>query len=127
MIRALGSDGAMARIIELEDRGIGYAHAVDALIWGDALPSELLPGTWEVDLFIADPVARGRGLGSQALTLLKEEVFSTTLAVAVAVYAPVENERATRAYEKAGFQWRQIWRDPAAGPSWFMVAERPPA
>ena len=64
-------------------------------------------------------------MGQRALQLLKEEVFSTTLATAVCVFAPIKNEKAVRAYEKAGFRWQRIWSDPAAGPSWFMVAERP--
>ena len=52
-------------------------------------------------------------------------MFATTLAVAVCVFPSVTNERAVRAYEKAGFRWKRIWNDPHMGPSWFMVAERP--
>ena len=66
------------------------------------------------------------GVGQAALAMLKEEVFASTLAVAVCVFPSVKNERAVRAYEKAGFRWKRIWNDPYAGPSWFMVAERPP-
>jgi len=52
-------------------------------------------------------------------------VFATTLAVAVCVFASIENEAAVRAYEKAGFRWRRVWHDPISGPEWFMIAERP--
>ena len=45
--------------------------------------------------------------------LLRDEVFSTTLAVAVAVFPALVNERAVRAYEKAGFRWKRVWNDPA--------------
>jgi aminoglycoside 6'-N-acetyltransferase len=64
-------------------------------------------------------------VGLQALNLLKAEVFSTTLATAVCVFASIRNEAAVRAYEKAGFHWQRIWNDSAVGPSWFMVARRP--
>lgn len=124
---ALDSPHAMCRIIETGPDAIGYAHAVDAAIWGDALPEELEPGTWDLDLFIAAREHRGQGAGAKALELLKAEVFTTTLAVAVCVFPSIRNEQAVRAYEKAGFRWKRIWHDPAAGPSWFMVAERPRA
>jgi aminoglycoside 6'-N-acetyltransferase len=123
---ALGSRHALCRIIEVRDEPVGYAHAVDATLWGEDLPQDLAPGTWDLDLFIASEEHRGRGAGQAALALLKDEVFASTLAVAVCVFPSVRNERAVRAYEKAGFRWKRIWNDPHSGPSWFMVAERPP-
>jgi RimJ/RimL family protein N-acetyltransferase len=123
---ALGSQHGLCRIIEADGRPVGYAHAVDATLWGDELPQDLEAGTWDLDLFIASEAHRGRGVGQAALALLKDEVFASTLAVAVCVFPSVKNERAVRAYEKAGFRWKRIWNDPYAGPSWFMVAERPP-
>lgn len=122
---ALGSQHALCRIIEADGHPVGYAHAVDATLWGDELPQDLEAGTWDLDLFIASEAHRGKGVGQVALAMLKSEVFASTLAVAVCVFPSVKNERAVRAYEKAGFRWRRIWNDPYAGPSWFMVAERP--
>jgi aminoglycoside 6'-N-acetyltransferase len=124
---ALGSQHSLCRIIEADGRPVGYAHAVDATLWGDDLPQDLESGTWDLDLFIASEAHRGKGVGQAALAVLKEEVFASTLAVAVCVFPSVKNERAVRAYEKAGFRWKRIWDDPYAGPSWFMVAERPRA
>lgn len=121
---ALSSQQAICRIIEADALPVGYCHAVDAMLWGDSLPQDLAPGTWDLDLFIASEKHRGKGVGQAALALLKDEVFSTTLAVAVSVFPSIRNERAVRAYEKAGFRWQRIWNDPQAGPSWFMVAER---
>ena len=122
---ALSSAHALCRIIEANGEPVGYAHAVDATLWGESLPQDLEPGTWDLDLFIASEEHRGRGVGQAALALLKDEVFACTLAVAVCVFPSVKNERAVRAYEKAGFRWKRIWNDPQAGPSWFMVAVRP--
>ena len=122
---ALGSRHAICKIIESEGAPIGYAHAVDATLWGDSLPDDLEPGTWDLDLFIASEEHRGKGAGQAALALLKNEVFAETLAVAVCIFPSIRNERAVRAYEKAGFGWKRIWDDPYVGPSWFMVAQRP--
>jgi aminoglycoside 6'-N-acetyltransferase len=121
---ALSSGHALCRLIEADGRPVGYAHAVDATFWGDDLPQDIEAGTWDLDLFIASEEHRGLGVGQTALALLKEEVFATTLAVAVCVFPSIRNERAVRAYEKAGFRWKRIWNDPHMGPSWFMVAER---
>lgn len=121
---AMGSEHALCRMVEADGETIGYAHAVDATLWGEALPDGLAPGTWDIDIFIASTAHRGKGVGVRALDLLREEVFSSTLAVAVCVFASIANERAVRAYEKAGFRWRGVHPDPVMGHEWFMVAER---
>lgn len=121
---ALSSEHGICRLIEVDGVPVGYAHAVDATLWGDSLPDDLEPGTWDLDLFVADEAHRGRGVGQAALALLRDEVFATTLAVAVCVFPSVKNERAVRAYEKAGFRWKSVWNDPEMGPAWFMVARR---
>src|SRR5262249_8653945 len=80
---ALSSAHAICRIIEADGVPVGYAHAVDATLWGESLPQDLEPGTWDLDLFIASEEHRGRGVGHAALALLKDEVFASHLAVAV--------------------------------------------
>ena len=120
---ALESQSALCRIILVEGLAAGYAHACDAALWG-ALPDGLPAGTWDLDLFIADPTARGKGAGEAALRLLTDEVFSTTFAMAVSVFVSVRNEAVVRIYERAGFRWVRIFDDPALGPTWMMVRER---
>lgn len=127
VIRALGASHSIARIIEWHGKPVGYAHAVDAMTWGDELPENLEAGTWDMDLFIAEPAARGCGLGPLALSELRREVFATTLATAVCVFASIENEHAVRAYERAGFRWSAIWQDPVTGPMWLLISDRPAA
>lgn len=122
---ALGETTALCRIIEADGEPVGYAHAVDAMVWGASLPDDLEPGTYDIDLFIASAAHRGRGVGQAALRALMEEVFTTTLTVAVCVFASVANEGAVRAYEKAGFRWRRVVADPVMGHEWFMIAQRP--
>lgn len=122
---ALQSPSALCRIVEWDATPIGYAHAIDAAIWGADLPQDLEPGTWELDVVIADPAHRGRGAGMEALRLLRQEVFASTLATAVCVFVSIRHEAVVRAFEKAGFVWQQIWNNGALGPSWFMIARRP--
>ncbi len=127
---AMSSTAAVCRIIEaVDDAGrpvpVGYAHAIDAGSTGSPLPAELPAGTYEIELFVASADHRGRGVGAMALELIREEVFTTTLAVAACAFIAVGNEKAVRAYEQAGFAWRAIVRDPVMGAEWVMLAERP--
>jgi aminoglycoside 6'-N-acetyltransferase len=116
---------AMARLITAGGIPIGYGHAIDALHWGSGLPEAMQPGTWDIDVFVAAADWRGRGAGRRAVELIADEVFTTTLAPAVSVFTSIRNERAVRAYEKAGFRWVRIHDDPIQGPSWMLVKERP--
>ena len=61
VITALGTEHAIARMVQVDGVDVGYGHAVDATIWGDDLPGDLEPGTWDLDIFIAEPDYRGRG------------------------------------------------------------------
>ena len=122
---ALGSEAALARIIEVGLDPVGYAQAVEVGLWGQARPEGLAPGTWDIDLFVGEPAYRGHGLEAAVARLLTEEVFTTTLAVACCAVVPVRNETAARAYERAGFRWQRIWNEGLLGPSWVMLKERP--
>lgn len=122
---AMSSDTALCRIIECDGSPIGYAHAVEIGLSGEARPEEVPAGSWDIDLFVASSEHRGRGLGAAALALLTEEVFASTLAVACCGVVSIRNEAAVRAYERAGFRWLRIWPDPLFGLSWLMLKERP--
>ncbi len=122
---AMGSEAALARIIEFGGEPIGYAQAVEIGLWGQDRPEALAPGTWDIDLFIAEEAHQGRGLEAAALGLLAEEVFTTTLAVACCAVVAVRNEAGVRSYERAGFRWQRIWDDAMLGPCWVMLKDRP--
>ncbi len=115
---------ALARIVLVAGVPVGYAHAIDAGHWGE-LPDGMPPGTWDVDIFIAEPEHRGKGVGEAALNELAREVFATTFALALSIFVSVANEPAVRAYERAGFEWARVWEDPIVGPSWMMLRHRP--
>jgi RimJ/RimL family protein N-acetyltransferase len=121
---AMQSPSALCRMIVAGGQAVGYGHAVDIGLWGETLPPDVPAGAYDIDAFVGEAVQRGRGIGGTAVRLLAEEVFATTLACACCVFAPIKNEAAVRAYEKAGFRWRHVWQDPIDGPSWVMILER---
>jgi aminoglycoside 6'-N-acetyltransferase len=122
---AMDSQAALARVIELAGEPVGYAQAVEIGLWLQESPEGLVPGTWDIDLFIGEESQRERGLEAAALELISEEVFTTTLAVACCAVVAVRNEAGVRACERAGFQWQRIWNERLLGPSWVMLKERP--
>jgi RimJ/RimL family protein N-acetyltransferase len=122
---AMSSQSALCRMIERERTGIGYAQALEVGLWANDRPAELAPGTWHLGYFLASGQDRGGGLASAVLTLLAQEVFATTLAMACTGVVSIRNEAAARAFERAGFRWQRIWIDRLLGPSWLMLKERP--
>ena len=112
------SPSAVVRIIEAGGEPIGYGHALDLD------ERRLPPATWQADLFIGSAAHRGKGLGSAALGMLRDEVFRTTLASALAVRVSIRNEAQVRAVERAGFKWHAVAHDPMLGPCWLLVAAR---
>jgi aminoglycoside 6'-N-acetyltransferase len=103
---------------------IGYAHAVDAGLIGTPHLSALPAGTWHIDLFVSSPEHRGRGFGARILEQMCEELFTSTLALNASVLVAVGNEKAVRAYERAGFRWQAVVRDKSRGAEWLMIAPR---
>ena len=123
---AMESSAALARLIVLDEAAIGYAQAVDVGLLSEDLQEGVLPGSWRIAYFlgradIPDQVA----VGAAALSLFTGELFATTLAVACTAAVSIRTETAARAYERAGFRWLRVAHDPAVGPSWLMLKERP--
>jgi aminoglycoside 6'-N-acetyltransferase len=121
---AQSSPSSLIRVILLDGAPIGYAQAFDVGVTGGARPAALASGSYEADVFIGAEPHRGKGYGARALALLRSEVFSSTLAIAVGVIVPVRNEIAVRMIERAGFVWREVCHDPLLGPCWVMTTER---
>lgn len=121
---AFASESAIQRIIERDGEPVGYAQAADASLWGGTLPPGLATGQWDVDAFVALPEIRDEGT-TQALGLLCQEVFATTMAVGCCSFVSIKSEASARAFERAGFRWERIWHDRHSGPSWVMELPRP--
>jgi RimJ/RimL family protein N-acetyltransferase len=127
------SHDTVATFIELSGTPVGYlqfyrwsaypegAHATSIPIDADA---------FGLDVFIGDPTCIGRGIGSRAVDLACRYLFETHGASRVALLTALDNLRAQRAYEKAGFVRvrRALDTDTRGGvriASWLMVRERP--
>jgi aminoglycoside 6'-N-acetyltransferase len=87
-------------------------------------------GSYGLDIFIGEPDMIDRGVGSRTVALLARHLFEERDATSVALVTPVGNERAHRAYEKAGFhKVKQILDTDVVGGerrmSWLMVLDRP--
>jgi aminoglycoside 6'-N-acetyltransferase len=122
---AMSAPSSLVRIVQAGGLPIGYAHALDIVLWGEDIPPGLPAGTWDSDLFIGSRAHLGQGYGLAALRLLTDELFRTTLAPAMCLVVSVRSERAVRLYESAGFRWHSIWNDRIDGPCWVMLCERP--
>ena len=77
----------------------------------------------DIDIFIAEVEALGRGIGPKALGRLLERLRSDSAARYAGVGPSLSNERAIRAYRKAGFRPWRVYADPERGPSLYMVTD----
>jgi aminoglycoside 6'-N-acetyltransferase len=129
-------------LIELEGRPIGY---IQFYRWA-AFPKETaameIPAadaSYGIDVLIGDPRMVGRGLGSRAVALLCRFLAEERGASDVMLTTDVENDRAHRAYERAGFsRVKQVMDLDTRGgertPAWLMrwipggpsIAREPP-
>lgn len=91
-------------VIEYEGRSIGeiqYAHQYlgEEYEWSAG-----------VDIFIGEPDARGRGLGTEAMRTMLRYLFEVKRCHRVTIDPEVANGRAIRSYEKAGFRFDGVLR-----------------
>ena len=91
-----------------------------AVSLGD-LPANLV----DVDLLIGESSLLGQGIGPRALLLLRERLCADPLVSHLGVGTSASNERAVRAYRKAGFPLFRSFEDSQWGPWLYMVAECP--
>ena len=83
-------------IIEAGSRAVGeiqYAYSYPDATWSAG-----------IDIFIGEPDARDRGLGTEAIRTLLRYLFETRRVSRVVIDPEPSNHRAIRAYEKAGFR-----------------------
>jgi aminoglycoside 6'-N-acetyltransferase len=90
------------RIVSFAVRPFAYAQDYAVHVWPQPHFVHLPPGSRAIDAFIGEPDMIGRGHGSAFLRLLALRLMAEG-APMVAIDPDVDNTRARRAYEKAGF------------------------
>jgi aminoglycoside 6'-N-acetyltransferase len=83
------------------------------------LPDDLV----DIDILIGEPEVVDRGIGPRSLGLLLADLQADPSVSVAGVGTSVSNERAIRAFEKAGFRLFREFQDPEFGPCWYMVVE----
>lgn len=96
-------------IMELDGQAIGFMLYCDLAAYALACPDGIsplrdeAPGTFCIDLFIAEPGLLGRGIGTAALSILIAWMQSNVGAKRLVIDPALSNKRAIRCYEKLGF------------------------
>jgi aminoglycoside 6'-N-acetyltransferase len=105
--RARGEEKTTACIVELEGRPIGYLQFYRWRPSAEAeeeLDIQADPDTFGIDVFIGEPELIGRGIGTRVVELACRYLETNRGASWIALTTEIANERAQRAYEKAGFR-----------------------
>jgi aminoglycoside 6'-N-acetyltransferase len=79
--------------------------------------------TIDIDIFIGEAEYLGRGIGPKAIDLLMTKLEEGGQAKRATLFTRVENRRAIRAYEKAGFRLISRYMDAEHGWTCVMMAE----
>lgn len=109
------------RIVSFEGGPFAYAQDYAVHVWPQLHFAHLPFGARAIDSFIGEPDMIGRGHGSAFLRLLAERLRAEGAPV-VAIDPDIENLRARRAYEKAGFRGDAVV-ETGEGPAVLMVFE----
>ena len=98
----LGSVSVEPLIVELHNKPIGYLQTYDPHLEDDHPYADQPFGTLGIDVSIGTPELVGKGHGSALLKQFVEELFAEGTP-RVLIDPDPANQRAIRAYEKAGF------------------------
>jgi aminoglycoside 6'-N-acetyltransferase len=109
------------RIVSFGGRPFAFAQDYAVHIWPQPHFAALPVGSRAIDSFIGEPDMIGRGHGSAYLKLLAERLRAEGAPI-VAIDPAVDNLRARRAYEKAGFSGSAVVAS-AQGPAVLMIFE----
>jgi len=108
----------------LGEEPAGYIQSyVAADVGGDWWPDVRERTVWGTDQFLADPLRLGQGLGTRMVRAFVDLLFANPAVEKVQVDPAVDNLRAIRCYENAGFREVGPVTTPD-GPSLLMVRSR---
>jgi aminoglycoside 6'-N-acetyltransferase len=107
----LGNPLMRMRIVSWGGRPFAYVQDHDIGAWPQDHLARFPAGTRAVDTFIGEPDMLGRGHGSAYLRLIARQLIAEG-APCVVVDPDPDNERARRAYARAGFGSERLVRTP---------------
>jgi aminoglycoside 6'-N-acetyltransferase len=107
------------RIVSFKGRPFAYVQHYDVGAWPQPHFADLPAGSRAVDAFIGEPDMLDRGHGAVFLRRLAERLMADG-APMVAIDPDVDNLRARRAYEKAGFSGDTVV-ETGEGPAILML------
>jgi aminoglycoside 6'-N-acetyltransferase len=120
LLRADLSESRMAmEIVSFDRRPFAYCQHYDVHAWPQPHFAALPAGSRAIDAFIGDPGMIGRGHGAAFLKMLASRLREEG-APLVAIDPAIENGRARRAYEKAGFRV-EAFVETKDGPAVLMI------
>jgi aminoglycoside 6'-N-acetyltransferase len=106
-------------IVEHEGRAFAYLQAYLANAWPQTHLTHLPDGAMVVDAFIGEPAMLGCGHGSAFLHAVGEKLIAKGAPI-VAIDPACDNQRARRAYARAGFVEESVVKT-AMGPVVVML------
>ena len=126
--RVRGQDGVRPCFMLLTGRPVGYLQYYPVTEPED-YELENAGGTWGLDLWIGEPELWSQGIGTATLRLVLGYLFEHEGAANVVIDPRVENVRAVRCYEKAGFAKVKVlmeheMHEGAKRDSWLMEVRR---
>lgn len=98
----LEREGTVPAIVEVDGTAAGYVQYYELTPWAAEFGMEDGRGVWSLDLFL-DPSTHGSGLGRRVVRTVAEHLAGPVGAREVVILPHVDNPRAIRAYEAAGF------------------------
>ena len=116
----------LAFVILLDGRQIGYIQCYRLGDYPDyAKELDEDPDAWAIDILIGEDV-RGQGVGARAIErLVEEHIFSRPAVTTCFISPDPENERAKRAYARAGFRYvKTVWLESEKGYEYVMRRDR---
>jgi aminoglycoside 6'-N-acetyltransferase len=127
--RVVGESPVQPCILVYKRREAGYLQYYPVLEPQEYGLEEAL-GTYGIDLFVGDSRYWGQGVGTRALTALVAYLFEEFGAKRIVIDPHVDNLRAIRAYEKAGFRKVKVLpehelHEGVRRDCWLMAIERP--
>lgn len=74
----------------------------------------------EIDIILAKDSHKGKGYGSEAISVLVSHLHKQLPGIPYSIYAIKDNSRAIKAYQKAGFHLKRSFID-KMGKEWVML------